>query len=263
MEVQHISPSGTSHFRTIQRQESFELDLEPVISCGRVGSVTVIRPQPRTPVQSPDSRTMQNTNSADDSDVLTHHPVKPEVDSLQAHQSMLAAQDRDVPCYSASLSNSTDYLDGKNSTGVTTVIETGRKGSVGSVTKLCNGQKQPLQHREDCTATTCPSSTESAYQGSGSSALLSEGHSGIDPCAEGGEVDSDPSVVRESDGGSLTNKPASKVEMKAAGGSKTAPDVIGNSSEASSKVGHQAKKKGEAFKYFCCFFYLRKIKFQS
>lgn len=41
------SPSS-SHFRTIERQDSFDLGCEPTISCGRVGCVTVVRPQPRT-----------------------------------------------------------------------------------------------------------------------------------------------------------------------------------------------------------------------
>lgn len=48
----HVSSSGSSHFRTIERQDSFDMEFEPVISCGRVGSVTVVRPKPRT--HSPD-----------------------------------------------------------------------------------------------------------------------------------------------------------------------------------------------------------------
>uniref|UniRef100_A0AAQ5WWD3 phosphatidate phosphatase n=1 Tax=Amphiprion ocellaris TaxID=80972 RepID=A0AAQ5WWD3_AMPOC len=43
-----ISHLGSSHFRTIERQDSFDMGDEPVISCGRVGSVTVVKPQPRT-----------------------------------------------------------------------------------------------------------------------------------------------------------------------------------------------------------------------
>lgn len=47
-DVQPISPSSASHFRTIKRQDSFDSSCEPVISCGRVGRVTVVRPVPRT-----------------------------------------------------------------------------------------------------------------------------------------------------------------------------------------------------------------------
>uniref|UniRef100_A0A3B5AWW1 Phosphatidate phosphatase LPIN2-like n=1 Tax=Stegastes partitus TaxID=144197 RepID=A0A3B5AWW1_9TELE len=41
VELQCICHSGSSHFRTIERQDSFDMGYEPVISCGRVGSVTV------------------------------------------------------------------------------------------------------------------------------------------------------------------------------------------------------------------------------
>ncbi|KAM4613399.1 phosphatidate phosphatase LPIN2 isoform 2-T2 [Polymixia lowei] len=48
VELQRIPSSDSSHFRTIQRQDSFDMGYEPPIFCGRVGSVTVVRPQPRT-----------------------------------------------------------------------------------------------------------------------------------------------------------------------------------------------------------------------
>ncbi|XP_056293366.1 phosphatidate phosphatase LPIN2-like isoform X2 [Pseudoliparis swirei] len=44
-ERQHFSPSGRSHFCTIERQDSFDRGFEPA-----VGGVTVVRPRPRTPV---------------------------------------------------------------------------------------------------------------------------------------------------------------------------------------------------------------------
>uniref|UniRef100_A0A8C6M7U6 Lipin 3 n=1 Tax=Nothobranchius furzeri TaxID=105023 RepID=A0A8C6M7U6_NOTFU len=47
-DLQVIPPAGVSHFRTIERQESFDLDCDSAISCGRAGSVTVVKPQPRT-----------------------------------------------------------------------------------------------------------------------------------------------------------------------------------------------------------------------
>lgn len=42
----HVSSSGPSHFRTIERQDSFDLGIEPSTSCGR--KVTVVRPKART-----------------------------------------------------------------------------------------------------------------------------------------------------------------------------------------------------------------------
>uniref|UniRef100_A0A8C4DSC3 phosphatidate phosphatase n=1 Tax=Dicentrarchus labrax TaxID=13489 RepID=A0A8C4DSC3_DICLA len=59
VDLQRISPSDSSHFRTIERQDSFDMSYEPVISCGRVGSVTVVRPQPRTRSLDLGSHTMQ------------------------------------------------------------------------------------------------------------------------------------------------------------------------------------------------------------
>uniref|UniRef100_A0A7N5ZXF4 phosphatidate phosphatase n=1 Tax=Anabas testudineus TaxID=64144 RepID=A0A7N5ZXF4_ANATE len=109
VELQHISPSGSSHFRAIKRQDSFELDLEPVISCGRLGSITVIRPQPRTPSQDPDNGTMQNTSLAEKKNLHVDHStssvlpefctssVKTNVDSAHTHQSTsMAEENRDL-----------------------------------------------------------------------------------------------------------------------------------------------------------------------
>ncbi|XP_041720198.1 zgc:123305 isoform X1 [Coregonus clupeaformis] len=54
VEVQHVSPgvrcSDSSHFRTIKRQDSFDMGLEPVVSCVRASSsvAVVVRPMPRT-----------------------------------------------------------------------------------------------------------------------------------------------------------------------------------------------------------------------
>lgn len=268
MEFQHISPSGSSHFRTIVRQNSFELDLEPVISCGRLGSVTVIRPQPRTPSQDPDSCTVLNTPLAEEKNLYIDHSTPSDlsetnVDSAHTHQSTFNAQEnRDSSFYSTSLTNGTDNSDSKNNTvgvvaHVSTVIENVSKNSVTEP-----GDEQHIQQREDCTVTaTSPSSTEStklkqqgasseqSEQGSTSSNPVSEGDSGIDPCAEGAEEGSRSGVVDGSDRDSLTKNSDSKVELRAAGASWTAtPEVLVNSSEASSKMEHQ-KKKGKALLY--------------
>uniref|UniRef100_A0A3P8UZY9 phosphatidate phosphatase n=1 Tax=Cynoglossus semilaevis TaxID=244447 RepID=A0A3P8UZY9_CYNSE len=48
LELQHMSPPGKTHFRTIERQDSFDMGADSAISCGRMGSVAVVRPQPRT-----------------------------------------------------------------------------------------------------------------------------------------------------------------------------------------------------------------------
>uniref|UniRef100_A0A3Q3DXD3 Lipin 3 n=1 Tax=Hippocampus comes TaxID=109280 RepID=A0A3Q3DXD3_HIPCM len=43
-----LQQSDSSHFRTIERQDSFDMGNEPVNNCSRVGQVTVVKPQPRT-----------------------------------------------------------------------------------------------------------------------------------------------------------------------------------------------------------------------
>uniref|UniRef100_A0A3Q3KQA2 phosphatidate phosphatase n=1 Tax=Monopterus albus TaxID=43700 RepID=A0A3Q3KQA2_MONAL len=162
VEVQCISPSGSSHFRTIERQGSFDNGLEPVISCGRLGSVTVIKPQPRTNSVEPSSHAMQATPLSEEKSLhiapFTHSdlsrycasPLKTTVDSVQT-------------------------------------LETTFPG---------NEQKR---EREDCTVTISSTessnvqqqgaSSEHSEQGLSSSHPVSEGDSGIDPCAEGGEED--------------------------------------------------------------------------
>lgn len=48
VETQRISSSDRSHFRTIERQASFDDRFQTTIRCSRRGGVTVVRPQPRT-----------------------------------------------------------------------------------------------------------------------------------------------------------------------------------------------------------------------
>ncbi|XP_054472188.1 zgc:123305 isoform X2 [Anoplopoma fimbria] len=238
VELQRIPPPGSSHFRTIERQDSFDLSYEPVISCGRVGSVTVVRPQPRTQSLDLCSHTMQTPPlSGEENSHIAHStpsdlstscasPAATNMDSRQAPESALWEEDnRDS---SANLINGTDHL----VEHISTVTD--------GVTEPNEAQIQLIKESEDCTVTaTSPSSTEvpnpqqqaassgQSEQGSMSSAPVSEADSGIDPSAEGGEEDSGPGGAEGSAGGSLTNK----------------TEGLANSSEASSKVDQQDKKK--------------------
>uniref|UniRef100_A0A8C9X0L0 phosphatidate phosphatase n=1 Tax=Sander lucioperca TaxID=283035 RepID=A0A8C9X0L0_SANLU len=138
LELQHISPSDSSHFRTIKRQDSFDKDYEPVISCGRAGSVTVVRPQPRT--HSPDLGTETN------------------VASTQALEFAFGEEEnRESSSYSANLINGTDSLASKEST-----ISVVHNSTVtDSVTKPNNAQIKLINESKDCTVTaTSPSSIE-------------------------------------------------------------------------------------------------------
>uniref|UniRef100_A0A3Q2W765 Zgc:123305 n=1 Tax=Haplochromis burtoni TaxID=8153 RepID=A0A3Q2W765_HAPBU len=53
------SSSDNFHFRAIKRQDSFDMSYDPVISCGTVGSVTVVKPQPLTHALDLDGRNKQ------------------------------------------------------------------------------------------------------------------------------------------------------------------------------------------------------------
>lgn len=236
------------------RQNSFELDLEPVISCGSLGSITVIRPQPRTPSQNPDSCTMQNTPLAEENDLYIDHstpsdsseacasPGKTKVESPHTHHSTLKAEeDTGTPSYSANLNNGTDKFDGKNnSVDVAHISPVDEKVCGNSVTEAGNEQRELLQQREVAATSSTESTSrkqqgapsEQSEQGSTSSNPVSEGDSGIDPCAEG---------LEEGVRSGLEN-----VELNAAGAGRTAPEGLANSSEASSKKELQHKQKGES-----------------
>uniref|UniRef100_A0AAQ6IAY6 phosphatidate phosphatase n=1 Tax=Anabas testudineus TaxID=64144 RepID=A0AAQ6IAY6_ANATE len=112
-------------------------------------------------------------------------------------------------------------------------------------------RKQLIQQREDDTVTTAsPSSTESTNlkqqgaaseqgeQGSSSSVPVSEGDSGIDPCAEGWEEGSGSGLVNASARGSTPNKTDSKVEMTAVGVRWTSPEVKGKKKVAARRNHH-------------------------
>ncbi len=256
--------SGSSHFRTIERQDSFDMGYGPVISCGRVGSVTVVRPQPRTHSLDLGSQALQNTplfkeknshiahSTPSDLSKSSESSEKTNVGSTPALESTLGEEDtRDSSFYSANLINGTDLASTASVEHISSVTE----NSVVGVIEPNNAQKQLIKDSEDCTVTAAsPASTElsnpqqqgalleQSEQGSASSAPVSEGDSGIDPCAEGGEEEGGPGGTEGSAGGSLTNRIAPKAEGRDSGISWTTAE--GNSSEASSKVEQQDKKKG-------------------
>ncbi|XP_067443979.1 zgc:123305 isoform X1 [Thunnus thynnus] len=268
VELQRISPSDNSHFRTIERQDSFDMGFEPVISCGRMGSVTVVRPQPRTHSLDLGSHSMQamplssekdlRIANSTPSDLSESHASsgKTSMDSTQTQESTKGQKEnRDSFSYSVSLINGSESLASNVSTvsveHVSTVADTislGGKNSGVSVTKPENAQKQPIKESKDCMVQAdeniaCTESSnlqrqgalfEQSQQGSTRSAPVNEGDSGIDPGAEGGEEDSGPGVTDGSVGGSLTNKTAPKAD----GANWAVAEGLANSSEKKGKRNH-------------------------
>lgn len=228
----------SSRFRTIERQDSFDLSCEPVIRCGRGGSVRVVRPQPRT--QSLD---------------LSHHVLESDLSSPMERNSQLAfstpsdifrscasiaqtsvdssfepkTEDGGVPRLtngSHSLSFKEDRATGEN---IGAMVEptgdfagTGVENSDASaaepkgsspVLEASSEKKQELPQ-------------EPSDQGSSSSGPVSEGDSGFDPNVEGGEEDGSGS------GGTAGVEESSAAE--------------GRGSDSSPRGKAQGKKKGKA-----------------
>ena len=89
-------------------------------------------------------------------------------------------------------------------------------------------------------------SSEQSERGSTSSAPVSEGDSGIDPCADG-EVNGS-GVMQSSNGDTLSNSTAPRDPAGDVKDDWPAAEGSANSSEVSAKVEQEGKKKG------CCFF---------
>uniref|UniRef100_A0A7N9AZW7 phosphatidate phosphatase n=1 Tax=Mastacembelus armatus TaxID=205130 RepID=A0A7N9AZW7_9TELE len=126
VELQYISPLGSSHFRTIERQASFDMGLEPAISYGRAGSVTVIKPQPRTNSVDPGSPATQTTHLSGEKDLHIAHSMPSDLSiscssSLKINggsnptleSTLMANENKDSPFYPTTLINATDSLDSK------------------------------------------------------------------------------------------------------------------------------------------------------
>nr|XP_020502540.1 phosphatidate phosphatase LPIN2-like isoform X1 [Labrus bergylta] len=240
-QTERISPSGSSHFCTIERQDSFNTGYQPVISCGRVGRVTVVRPQPRTqsldlgslPMQTPPLSKEKNSHIAHSTPtdlVMSYAPAaKTYVD--------LEEEKEERSSFIANLIDGTNSPACKESTTSVELINTETDvispKKQDSETDLNNAQIQLIKDSEECSATRSDlqmqsASSEHGEQGSTSSPPVSEGDSGIYPWAEGGEEDRGP-----------------KADGRDTATSWTTVEASANSSEVSSKVEQVEKKKGK------------------
>ncbi|XP_077429416.1 phosphatidate phosphatase LPIN2 isoform X2 [Vanacampus margaritifer] len=214
-----LQQSDSSHFRTIQRQDSFDMGNEPVNNCSRVSHVTVVRPQPRTQSLDLSSYALQTTPLAFDkhipftstthSDQLKSDPATEKDDS-----EVLAREDGTVNIgHVGGMSDAADDQNDDNSQPTEHMCITDNDS------KVCaeSSKMQQTEHREQCCT---------------GSAAISEGDSGIEPCAEG----------REDDGGlEMAEFASPKAEEKDKGVSWTAGEELGN---CSTKQEQQDTKKG-------------------
>lgn len=268
LDLQCISPSSSSHFRTIKRQDSFDMSEEVLIR----GSVTVVRPQPRTQSLSLGSHATQGTSSSGErncyidqstpTDLAGSHVSswKTNGDSAQILESTLSQEDN--ACFHpANIIKDTDSLD-KN--GQTTSVEhfstvadaqhPSSADDMNSVTDTTNTQKQLSKESEDSTVPCSdPASTtgtephqlgislEESEQGSTRGAAVVEGGSGSEGCAKGWK-DVGPGGTEA--GESQANQTAIKAEERDTDATRMAAEELPNPYE---KVEQQEKKKGEIF----------------
>ncbi|KAF7652334.1 hypothetical protein LDENG_00098310 [Lucifuga dentata] len=165
VELQHVHSPDSSHFHTIVRQDSFDMGCEPVISCGRVGKVTVVRSHPRTCSLDSDCYSMQTTPlfsekrphivSSTTNDVFKSCiSTTTYVETLESLESTLEREEnRNSSAHSGSLNNADDYQTSKESTVSIESVRavTDRISSVIKNTEPENTQKQLMKENEVCT----------------------------------------------------------------------------------------------------------------
>lgn len=244
LDLQH-----SSRFRTIERQDSFDLSGEPVIRCGRGGSVRVVRPQPRT--QSLDlSNLVLETNLPPSMERNSHLAFSTPGDIFRSCASTAQTcvdspfepkTDDDETLKLTNGSRSPSFKEGRAAgenirvlvepTGVT--VDPGVENSGASAAE----PKSSFSVLEASSEKKQEAPLEPSDQGSSGSGPVSEGDSGIDPNVEGGEED----------GGG----PAGAEES-------TAAERRG--SDPSPRAKAQGKRKGEVFSlslivYLCVVLY--------
>ncbi|XP_068598063.1 zgc:123305 [Brachionichthys hirsutus] len=242
-----------SHFRTIKRQESFDMGCEPADICD---SVTVVRPRPRTPSVNLRSHEAQCIPSSGESSGHMVHSARRGLsssgDSTQGRESALCKEEG--PCLNAAdVMNGRDSLDDKGrprlerfSTATDTFSPRSRNVTVG-VTETKNTQNQLLPESDEVTvASACPTSTtttvaqqlglssEQSEQGSTSSSSPATG--------EGVSGKGGPGGPGGAAGGALTNGTAIKAEGKDAQTTCAAAEGLATATEQQQQ---KKKKKGK------------------
>lgn len=256
-----VPPSGVSHFRHIERQNSFDLGCEVVVGCGRAGSVTVVKPQPRTL----DNCSMQTSSftweKKPQGDLSTHSGLfmscvsSGDVDLLEPLEYSVGQEEEGDLSSSLGSSGPSPHLcqegtvSAEHVCSVTDAICPQTENGVDTETKAEDTEKQSVTENKDCTARRTSQRSrevlnlqsqgvlsEQSEQGCTNGSPISGADDGIDPWAEGGNEDG---AVGGTDGSS-SEKTAARAEGKDVGVS------LAKSSEASSKL-EQDKKKGEVF----------------
>ncbi|KAM8866900.1 phosphatidate phosphatase LPIN2 isoform 2-T2 [Synchiropus picturatus] len=186
--LEQLSPSSTSHFRTIERQDSFDMGFEPAITCGRVDGITVVRPQPRT--QSLDLASY-NTPSAPGASEITPLSNSSPSDLFKSCTSLVsdcldASETLEIKCTEPA---------GEHSCSVADISSIDSKSSMVGVTKQKDQEfsailKAGIVDKLQMSPGDLSGFSQLNEYGSAASTTVSEGDSGIDPCADVGQEES-------------------------------------------------------------------------
>ncbi|XP_062401573.1 zgc:123305 isoform X1 [Sardina pilchardus] len=235
------TPSENSHFRTIHRQESFDLGSSdpPNASFSNALPVTVVRPEPRTPVADSNSfsfATRSTPSHAPDA-TLCLLPPPPHVETLgpgeTPHSESLEAQ---------VISESFRHTDSNGHVAFSTA-NTGHSSATLSSSSCSSLGNTDLTSSTDVVTDPTSGSPEPADSESPERTGSREGDSGIEPCAEILEDDND----QREEGVSLpTNQ-----EAECAGGMENSEELgqpeerPGSAEPASKSADGQDKRKGK------------------
>ncbi|XP_024916276.1 phosphatidate phosphatase LPIN3 isoform X2 [Cynoglossus semilaevis] len=250
LELQHMSPPGKTHFRTIERQDSFDMGADSAISCGRMGSVAVVRPQPRTHSVDQITHGLQTTHL---SNVAQPGPessssfcaLSLKTDTVVMKSTSGKEDNTRSSVYSTCLINGTGYTSSREGT-VDRVTAVSSFSAV-TVTKPENQQKVDRSPTRNTPSPVCPAhhqgttSAQSDLRWS-SAALISEGDSGIYPYVDAGEEDNGSAFM---DRASVSTATTAKVEGRNTVDERSAADGSADSAETSTKREQQGRKKGK------------------
>ncbi|XP_049589449.1 zgc:123305 [Syngnathus scovelli] len=165
-----VQQSDSTHFRTIQRQDSFDMGNEPVNNCSKAGRVTVVRPQPRT-------------HSLD----LSAYASQTVPLTFDEHLSFTASTWSGL---SKSEKDDSEVIGPEDATVNTDQVGDRSDAAEGQTDDNSQVTEDTMVERN--VADNASMETQESGQtegGCSGSAAVTEGDSGNDPCAEGGEED--------------------------------------------------------------------------
>ncbi|XP_024125419.1 phosphatidate phosphatase LPIN2 isoform X1 [Oryzias melastigma] len=222
-----ITPAevSCSHFRTIERQDSFDLDSEPAICCGTADSVNVVKPEPRM------SAAASAASSPQRNPHVSHSTSK---ELFMSCVTSVDADSADIPecTQNTEQQHQVTEITDCCSTGGTETAECGKDDET-------KAKKHLTKESKGCVVQETSEPQMEVLLSEESNGGAEEQGGGIDPCAGGGEASSSRPMDEP-----LTDRSAPKADSKDGRVSfttvrKTPP------SETGSREEQQDRRKGK------------------